>query len=468
MSDQNPLDDPIHLSGPSNRTLVIWGCVALATVLVFAIGLRWLTAAWSNSPTTPAVPAASDSSDQLAIAAARIELQHICDQANQVLASVNDLDAEIKAWQAEVIALLTNERGKALAARTEHIEAFRDMHARPRPSSADSAALRKRVSALLDPVQKALTEKVVSAEVPPTLVQQLKLEGETVQQAIELYRKDRKTVDAWLANAGPPSSATLKEAIDAYERDIAQKQAEGIRARMEATRKEKVEASPFEGQWYCAEWWFALRIEGAKGFASLTRASDKVQRDSQVLTIESFDGSRFQGQRLIYGSGTSIRVAGELLEPTKLRLKDADAELFFERTERDPAALKLERVRALAQDAEVQSRYRPFLEKGRFIWGHGSGSRQSDFVDGPARRSSYNDLVRLGLTRDLKVFINAGIGQNYDPGDNVGYQHFAQNDRPLWVSKYPQSDAEWARYRKLFADFAELAPAWREMDVLAP
>jgi hypothetical protein len=172
----------------------------------------------------------------------------------------------------------------------------------------------------------------------------------------------------------------------------------------------------------------------------------------------------FRGQRVLFGTGESIPVTGELTETHELRLKTPADEILLERIIGDPETFKSERLRRLAEDPEVQARYKPFLAKGRYLFDY---PNTAYFVDGPAQRASYNALVKNSITRDLRIFIAAGLGQGRKvPGFN--WRSFNRNDRPLWTTTYPKADAEWARYRRLFLDFQQLAPLWRDMGILAP
>ncbi|MBX3394329.1 MAG: hypothetical protein KF841_03075 [Phycisphaerae bacterium] len=153
-------------------------------------------------------------------------------------------------------------------------------------------------------------------------------------------------------------------------------------------------------------------------------------------------------------------------------LAKAEAERARTAAEQQVAQVESARLRALAQDAAVQAKYQPFLAKGRFLINHpdilGFSSKHL-FIDGPAELPSYNDLVRCGATRDLKTFIAIGIGKSkfYGPYTK-GRRYFERNDRPLWTTAYPQTDAQWAEYRKLFEEFQQLAPVWRDMGLLRP
>lgn len=459
------------------------GCVLMfATVVVVGIVVvRFLQPAavvpQSESPnavagTTPPgrkaenSPAVVKPPEDLATAAVRLEIRRISDSAESALRSLDELDAEIDLWQTEVLALLSNDAGRSIASEPDLVGAFGELVSRDRTTAADAASTRLRIAEVLTPIKAALESSAPPA-VPRSLPDQLQREDSLIKQAVAAYRADRQQVKAWLLAGGPPAELTLQETIEAQTNRHAQEKAAAIAEKMRTIRTEEIETTPFTGQWYDRDLRYAIRIEGRNGTALLTRSTDKIAPGADVLTITSIDGVSFKGERTFFSSGNTVPVTGELIEATRLKLVSPDLESVLDRIEGDLAKLKADELRRLAEDLDVQARYKPFLAKGRYLFNY---TRKSGMlVDGPARLASYNAIVQAGLTRDMRAFIHAGIGRDHYGASTTGQlQDYRKNDRPLWSTPYPNSDAEWARYRKLFHDFQELAPIWRDMGLLAP
>lgn len=149
-------------------------------------------------------------------------------------------------------------------------------------------------------------------------------------------------------------------------------------------------------------------------------------------------------------------------------LAKAEAEKVKAEAEQEKAGIDLARNRKLAEDPAIQAKYQPFLAKGRWRFGHGETSQKMMFIDGPSEMTSYNTLVKLGITTDLQTFVSAGCGKPRSTRGFAYTQQYQKNDRPLWTTPYPKTDADWDYYRKLFEEFQQLAPIWRDMGLFYP
>lgn len=147
-------------------------------------------------------------------------------------------------------------------------------------------------------------------------------------------------------------------------------------------------------------------------------------------------------------------------------LAKAEAEKVKAEAEQQKAGIDLARNRKLAEDPAIQAKYQPFLAKGRWRFGHAELNRM--WIDGPSEMNSYNTLVKLGITTDLQTFVSAGCGKARSSKGFAYIQQYHKNDRPLWTTPYPKTDADWDYYRKLFEEFQQLAPIWRDMGLLYP
>ena len=159
------------------------------------------------------------------------------------------------------------------------------------------------------------------------------------------------------------------------------------------------------------------------------------------------------------------RVANARADQTK-QLGETEARNVEAETKRKAAALRAEaefadaaaereRLKKLAQRPDIQFKYRPFLEKGRFRPTEDARDNRTETL----RPMSYTDLKRFGVLNDYKSFAKAG-----GCGHWGRYQQI--NDRPIWPC--PQREDEFDKYRALFQEFVQLAPIWAETGVLDP
>lgn len=214
----------------------------------------------------------------------------------------------------------------------------------------------------------------------------------------------------------------------------------------------------------------------AKAYQDTRRTILAVLRDAPHAPAEITlqDAMSQMDERLARERAVAIETA--VREEHRRKTEDltkAETERVRTAADQEVAQVEAARLRALAEDPAVQAKYQPFLSKGRFRFNHAKNLPANPdyylYIDGPTEPPSYNALVTIGVTRDLKTFVGAGVGYKYFRGPHTdGARYFHRNDRPLWTTGYPKTDAQWAEYQKLFEDFQQLAPVWRDMGLLKP
>ena len=133
--------------------------------------------------------------------------------------------------------------------------------------------------------------------------------------------------------------------------------------------------------------------------------------------------------------------------------------------------MEAELRRKKAEDPTIQADYKPFLQKGRFLFQAEMSTAWSwkpDYGDIPAP-ASYSRLKQLGVLSNEFVFWASGVGSDInDITAKYGYkgQGF-RNDRTTWTG-WPKTEAEHKIIKDRFNQFVELAPIWVEMGLLRP
>jgi len=110
-------------------------------------------------------------------------------------------------------------------------------------------------------------------------------------------------------------------------------------------------------------------------------------------------------------------------------------------------------LRARAEDATIQAKYAPFLTRSR--------QTVTFFKNETPQPVSVRRIEQLGAHIDYKAFARVGAGHDGKTGSRRG-----SHGRPTWP--YPQTEADFDKYKPLFAEFWELAPIWVQTGVLNP
>lgn len=348
----------------------------------------------------------------------RSRLLAIQAKGDAALTQVARLEGEIDQWQQNTTALLTDDRGKSLAAKEEHVSAFHVLRGKELPSKQYAAAIRTRIESLIEPVTTALKENEPGYVPSEDLVNAIEQEQATAKELAARYKDAREQVEGLLTaarTAGGPADVTLQVAIDRLKEKYAQQQAAVINA-AEAEARTKADA---------------LLAEAKR--EQLLKAAEHEEQRIRSETARQEQQAKHDAQQA-----------------------KTDA------AERD-RQVERERLLALAKDEQIQAKYQPFLAKGRFSF---AARKKRDGVSEPA---SYTGLKDSYVFTDLKVFVSAACARYIyfqEPGrDRMIRFDFRENDRPHWPA-YPSTDEEWSEANKKFEEFKLLAPVWRELGVL--
>ena len=175
------------------------------------------------------------------IAVAKRACQEAIDQGQNTLRLVTEYEGEVKSWNENVETLLTNERGKVLAGTPAYILAFQKLMEQRRPHGADAAAIRTRVSTLIEPVRAALAAEQSTYKPSAEFMAALEAENAAVIALIDQYRRPRLEVEALLRQAemaGKPAEVTLERAMQMLDAQHADEQARAVAEAEETARKE--------------------------------------------------------------------------------------------------------------------------------------------------------------------------------------------------------------------------------------
>jgi len=351
--------------------------------------------------------------EQQRCAVAKAQLRFLLDKGRSVLVHVDKLAKDVAAWDREIEALLNNDEGRLIAADPERVKMFTALHRSVPPLSSDEVGQqRARIQAMLEPLQQALDGVTTPFMPDDAIEEQLERELKPVVIHTRTLRELRHAINALLANAraagDEPSDTTLQESINSVEQQYARMRADDLARAREAAEEESRQ---------------------------------------KLVTLEK----------------------RKLAELADAEHKRREAELEAQRTEQETQARLIEekalgdRLRALAEDSEIQAKYQVFLAEGHYSFANNKVYNTTAF------RPSYNALKRIGILSFLDRFTHAASGNNFRYSDSTwsGTRYFSQNDRPLWQT-YPRTDAQWEWYKERFEEFRRLAPIWREMGLLSP
>ena len=388
----------------------IVAAVALALIILVVLLVR-------SSQPSASVGAAGpvDNGAELLVAAererqalAKTKLQTLHDQSEEINGTLKQAEAELIAWREKVEPELKGPKGRALAADTDAVRKFSEVYELPRPTDEEIRACRARVSTLLEPAEKALSTSAALYVPDDAVGKQLQTERNFATDALRSARNARQTAEALLAEASPKGaggSRTLQEAMDQAKRGRTQELAAAMAVKQEVAEREAAE-----------------RVANAKA-----------EQTKQL------------------GEAEAQKIDAE----TKRKAEAVRAE-----TESLNAKAEQDRLKLLAARPDIQAKYRPFLEKGRFRMNPEKCAGERMDKPGPM---SYSDLKALGVLDNHQNFANAGAAQ-WPCRKGCCYPN--QNDRPGWGR--PNSQEEFDKYRDRFAEFVQLAPIWAETGVLDP
>lgn len=242
----------------------LWPLTAFLSVCVIVAGLIYLTSGPKPGVGSPAGPAASQADSpapvigtkakrQVALeqeeairaeeneALAKARLLKVAEVGDDVLARIDELDAEVGRWEKEILPLETNERGKLLAANAEDVAAYEKLTVIPPNVKRRAERFRERADLLSKHLKGAVSE---NAEARPSggVVAEMKQLGQEVEAVIRQLSEPRKALERLLDKAEKAkvgTKLTIREAIKERE-DQAENKRRQAKAELDAfERKER-------------------------------------------------------------------------------------------------------------------------------------------------------------------------------------------------------------------------------------
>lgn len=315
-----------------------------------------------------------------------------CQQAiakgEKVLDLLTEFDQELKKWDDSVVALLTNDRGKALAGNPDHIPQFRKLFQHRRPTKADGDAIRARVSALLERPYAALAAERNTYRPGKEVLEDLEAAQNTVEDMIKQYRDARTDIEGLVTGdqrLGKRAAVTLEQAIKDIDAANADKLARAV-ATAEAAAQEEADQA----------------IVNARVAMIRQKAEDQKK---QIEEEQKLAAAQAESQRKITAASREAEEKRGVTEAARIR----------EETEKREKTL-------LAQSSEVKSLLAPFTAEG--YWQPGVEVGQST----DKKPVSLSKLRSFGALQDspegLQQLLTAGTGPYHrDLEDKV---------RPRW------------------------------------
>lgn len=255
---------PAQTPAPTRPWYLKWPVIAAAIILVPFILIRltqWQAAAPPPGQQSGSAVQTGDPQADRELRAAQAEAerqQHIADakkqedrarvrakllavsaKADEATRAVSDLTSELDAWQTEVDPLLENDIGRRIAANAEATGTFATVHRAPRPLKADADSYQSQIAALVQPVKTALDQQNFDYLPGDGLAKDLDaIKSEAAAKASKL-RDARKQVQALArdAQASPPASVPLRQAMIDLDTRHAQERNQAIQQAEETARK---------------------------------------------------------------------------------------------------------------------------------------------------------------------------------------------------------------------------------------
>lgn len=365
--------------------------------------------------TAPLPPAAPSRPKPEELAAAKMRWIDIKGQIEGIREDLDPALGDAETWMTLVRQLPGNEAGKRIAGSKTHVDQYRALLEQPRQPARLAMQCRDTLQVHLETAQRYLGQADNTTVPSSELVQELdrlNTEAKTLRQE---YHRDRLALEGLVSETAkmPAAEITLEKAAEQREREVA---AEYL-AQLTATRA----AAEAEAQ---------KKLREAEEKAIKQKAQEKADSMARLATIESQRIRDETEQRLVTEKEAAVK-----------RKRDEEAA----------------RLRALADDPEIQRLYACFLQKG-FLQFTGPPRGQMSKSQRPMS-VSFGDLNRKGWLKDAESFAQA---MSRSPSPNWD----AINDRP--TRGYPKTDAEWAEMDRLLQQFKTLGPIWVEMRLLEP
>ncbi|RUL86993.1 coiled-coil domain-containing protein [Tautonia sociabilis] len=176
------------------------------------------------------------------LASAKAKQQQVATLGARVREALAEWDQEFDRWEAEVIGLLGDDSGRALAGQPSYVRRYRAIAAQERPGREEAEGLRSALETLLEPVEDALASPADALIPDEALAGQLEGLLKQAREGRDAYRTPRiqvQTLTTHAKAAGEPAAKTLREAIAEQEAEEAIAATTLIEAEEEKARRER-------------------------------------------------------------------------------------------------------------------------------------------------------------------------------------------------------------------------------------
>jgi len=175
------------------------------------------------------------------LATAKARQKEAMDAAQDTTELLDKCGSLIKAWEKDIVPLLTNEDGKFLAAQPDYVQAFNGYYNSERPTQREIDRLRESLNTLTGPLKAALGKPDNTYTPTPSFTSQLNQSKEKAALFVTGYEEPIRMIKALLARAqkeGKKGSETLSAAVDQLAADTALKKGQELSFQLKAKQEE--------------------------------------------------------------------------------------------------------------------------------------------------------------------------------------------------------------------------------------
>jgi len=175
------------------------------------------------------------------LATAKARQKEAMDAAQDTTELLDKCGSLIKAWEKDIVPLLTNEDGKFLAAQPDYVQAFNGYYNSERPTQREIDRLRESLNTLTGPLKAALGKPDNTYTPTPSFTSQLNQSKEKAALFVTGYEEPTRMIKALLARAqkeGKKGSETLSAAVDQLAADTALKKGQELSVQLKAKQEE--------------------------------------------------------------------------------------------------------------------------------------------------------------------------------------------------------------------------------------
>lgn len=396
-----PKRDNLDTSTPAVQQTIPSGYSAAPSILANPTGQAPV-----SPPAAPQFPAPED------LAVARSRWTDVKARIEEVRGDLDDAARDADSWSRLTQDLLASEAGRRIAGSQPCLDQYRALIEGDRPDSSRLDALRDSLNVHLKVAQDYLGQPQNLSQPSPAITEELNRIATDLETIAYRYRTDHRALESLVAETADmsPAEHTLQVALEARRNELSRQYREQLAA--------------------------ALAEAEAEGQRKIEEARAKAIKDKKEAEAEQ------------------ITKLGEA-EAEEIRQETANRLAGVQQKKKQ---LEADRLRALAEDPEVQKLYSPFLTEGTFQFtGPPTGASSRSQRPMPV---SFGDLNSQGWLASVETF---GLAMSTKP-----YKMLYRDSNDRTARAYPTTSREWDETERLLEQFKLLAPIWIEMKLLRP